>query len=83
MFSMSYLERTQLYSKGRGTPIRITPVKEACFMSRKSRGRVRGRKDRERIVRNLAFLAQLAAEEKKHQERQVGPKVAKPKITAR
>ncbi len=63
--------------------IRITPVKEACFMSRKSRGRVRGRKDRERIVRNLAFLAQLAAEEKKHQEGQVGPKVAKPKITAR
>ena len=43
---------------GRGTPIRITPVKEACFMSRKSRGRARGRKDRERIVRNLPFLAQ-------------------------
>ena len=39
-------------------------------MSRKSRGRARGRKDRERIVRNLAFLAQSAAEEKKHQENQ-------------
>ena len=84
---------------GEPRSIRITPVKEACFMSRKSGGRARGRKDRERIVRNLAFLAQSAAEEKKHQESQVlaqsaaeekkhqesqvGPKVAKPEITAR